>query len=168
MVRSAETTCLGLEYFCSENDELWNLSDQELLRIAARELGQLGIAAEAECIDGTVVRVRKAYPVYDDDFKRCLEIVRQFLPTLANLQFIGRNGMHHYNNQDHSMLTGLLAARNILGANYDIWEVNTDSEYHKSGEIQGDEKLAALRRSQPIVPRRVLRRAAGRRRYGEA
>ena len=155
MVPSQETTCLGLEYFCSQGDELWNLDDAELVRLAGRELAQLGIAGDAEIVDGTVVRVRQAYPVYDGEYQNCLATIRGFLSTLGNLQLVGRNGMHHYNNQDHSMLTGLLAARNVLGETHDVWAVNTDFEYHESGAFQGDDKLDALRSSQPKVPRKT-------------
>jgi hypothetical protein len=131
------------------------LDDAELVRLAGRELAQLGIAGDAEIVDGTVVRVRQAYPVYDGEYQNCLATIRGFLSTLGNLQLVGRNGMHHYNNQDHSMLTGLLAARNVLGETHDVWAVNTDFEYHESGAFQGDDKLDALRSSQPKVPRKT-------------
>ena len=160
MVPSKETTCLGLEYFCSQGDELWNLDDAELVRLASRELAQLGIAGDTEVVDGTVVRARQAYPVYDSDYQSCLATIRGFLSTLGNLQLVGRNGMHHYNNQDHSMLTGLLAARNVLGETHDVWAVNSDFEYHESDEFQSDDHLDALRSSQPKVPRKTGTRAS--------
>jgi protoporphyrinogen oxidase len=152
MVPSGET-CLGLEYFCSEGDELWNSSDRDLLALAAKELAQLGFANQAA--DGTVLRVKKAYPVYDGHHKQHIEAVRRFVSTLPNLQLIGRNGMHHYNNQDHSMLTGLLAARNILGGSYDVWRVNAEPEYLESGALLEESEFAALRTTQPRVPRKL-------------
>ncbi len=86
-------------------------------------------AAEVE--DGTVVRMPKAYPVYDHGYQDNLATIRQYLATLTNLQTIGRNGLHRYNNQDHSMLTGVYAARNVMGEQYDVWSVNTEQEYHE-------------------------------------
>jgi len=157
MVPDPETTCLGLEYFCFEGDGLWASSDAELCSLATNELAQLGIASADQVTDGTVVRERKAYPIYDENHQRGLKVLRDFLPTLPNLQLVGRNGMHRYNNQDHSMLTGLLAARNILGAHYDLWKVNVDSEYHEAGEILTEEELRQLDASQPLVPERVSR-----------
>jgi len=157
MVPDPETTCLGMEYFCFEGDELWTRSDADLCALAARELAQLGIATSDKVVDGAVVRERKAYPIYDENHQRGLNVLRDFLPVLENLQLVGRNGMHRYNNQDHSMLTGLLAARNILGARYDLWKVNVDAEYHEAGEILTEEELKQLEASQPLVPERVTR-----------
>jgi protoporphyrinogen oxidase len=150
------TTCLGLEYFCSEGDDLWNRSNEELISQAAAEISQIGLAKADSVIDGLVVRVRKAYPVYDATYKRGINAVRSFLNEMPNLQLMGRNGMHHYNNQDHSMLTGMLAARNILGANYNLWEVNSDIEYHEQSRMLTAEQIEALESSQPLVPRTIL------------
>ena len=94
----------------------------------------------------------KAYPVYDQHYRAALSVVRNFLATVPNLQLIGRNGMHRYNNQDHSMLTGLLAARNIAGAHFDLWELNEDRAYLEEGLNVTHEQLAALNESQPLVP----------------
>ena len=103
-----------------------------------------------EVVDGCVVRMPKAYPVYDDDYQAHLAVIRRWLANLANLELAGRNGMHKYNNQDHSMMTALLAARNILGlGQYDTWKVNTDAEYHEEG---GEPEPQAKGR---LVPRRV-------------
>jgi len=123
--------CLGLEYFCFEGDGLWNSSDAELVVRARRELAQLGMAREEEVVDGTVVRMTKAYPVYDDAYRDHLDVIRGWLrKTLPNLHLCGRNGLHRYNNQDHSMMTGLLVARNIAeGSTLDPWKVNGDAEY---------------------------------------
>ena len=157
MVPDPETTCLGLEYFCFEGDEMWSKPDAEMVALAAEELERLGIAGRDTVVDGTVVREKKAYPIYDENHRRGLAVLRDFLPVLGNLQLVGRNGMHHYNNQDHSMLTGLLAARNVLGAHYDLWKVNVDSEYHEAGQVLTEEELKELESSQPLVPQRVPR-----------
>ena len=125
------TTCLGMEYFCFEGDELWNQRDDALIRLASEELQQLGLAVSADVIDGTVVRMPKAYPVYDAAYRRHLQVVRHALEPIVNLHTIGRNGMHKYNNQDHSMLTAMLTVQNLQGAAHDIWQVNTDLEYHE-------------------------------------
>jgi protoporphyrinogen oxidase len=121
----------GMEYFCSRGDDLWELPDAELIRMAGRELGALGLADPAEVRDGVVVRQEKAYPVYDGNYRRHVEVIRRHLGTLENLQTIGRNGLHRYNNQDHSMLTAILAVRNVLGEQHDLWEVNTERSYHE-------------------------------------
>lgn len=132
MVPDQNKTCLGMEYFCDEGDDLWNLTDTELLDLAAKEVGVLGLAATDEVEDGCVIRQPKAYPVYDRDYQDHLKVIQAFLETFENLQTTGRNGMHRYNNQDHSMLTGVLAARNLLGDEYhDLWEVNTERSYHE-------------------------------------
>jgi len=157
MVPDPEKTCLGLEYFCFEGDELWTMSDAELVRLAARELARLALANEADVIDGTVVRMPKAYPVYDSTYMEALQTVRSFISGIDNLYLVGRNGMHKYNNQDHSMLTAMLAVKNILGANHDIWRVNADEEYHeeiRSVEGAEEDEFALLRSTQPRVPRR--------------
>ncbi len=152
MVPDPDTTCLGLEYFCSQGDQLWNRSDEELIAQARAEVSHIGLADPAKFIDGTVLRVCKAYPVYDGSYKSGIAAIREFLETVPNLQLIGRNGMHRYNNQDHSMLTGILAARNILGAHYDLWQINTDSEYHEECNVPTKEQIAAMESSQPLVP----------------
>jgi hypothetical protein len=110
-------------------------------------------------LDGHVIRVPKAYPVYDDTYKRGIATVREFLQTMKNVQTVGRNGMHRYNNQDHSMLTALLAARNILGANVDYWDLHTDSDYLEEGDGLTEEEIHLLDETQPRVPETF--RAAG-------
>jgi protoporphyrinogen oxidase len=136
MVPDAGRTCLGLEYFCFEGDGLWTSADADLVALATRELGQLGLAAGANVVDGTVVRMRKAYPVYDAEYRGHLDTVRTFIDRIENLQTVGRNGMHKYNNQDHSMLTAMMAVANMRGASHDIWSVNTDYEYHEEQKIE--------------------------------
>ena len=131
MVPDARKTSLGMEYFCDEGDSLWSCSDAELIALASRELVALGIASANEIEDGVVLRQPKAYPVYDRDYRTHLDVIREYLATFTNLQTIGRNGMHRYNNQDHSMLTGLLAARNVLGERHDLWNVNTERSYYE-------------------------------------
>jgi protoporphyrinogen oxidase len=161
MVPDPSKTCLGLEYFCFEGDGLWDMTDEGLVELGKGELEGLGLARASEVEEGTVVRVPKAYPVYDATYKESLATVRRFLASLPNLQLVGRNGMHKYNNQDHSMMTALLAARNILGANYDLWEVNTESEYQEELREGDGGSLAGLSAGQPLVPERVKARAAG-------
>jgi protoporphyrinogen oxidase len=129
MVPDPKKTSLGMEYFCTEGDEIWRMPDIELLKLAKRELVHLGMAEAAEVEDGVVYRQPKAYPVYNNDYQQHLQVIQRFLVTIENLQTIGRNGLHRYNNQDHSMLTGMLAVENILGANHDLWELNKNQEY---------------------------------------
>ena len=152
MVPDAETTCLGLEYFCFEGDGLWCASDEELIARAKREIMQLGLVDPSTVTDAKVVRVEKAYPIYNDTYKRGIQKVREFLKVIPNLQLVGRNGMHRYNNQDHSMMTAMLAVRNIMGANYDLWQVNADAEYHEAGESLSEDEFRAISKTQPIVP----------------
>ncbi|MCC6862446.1 MAG: NAD(P)/FAD-dependent oxidoreductase [Bryobacterales bacterium] len=155
MVPDPETSCLGLEYFCFEGDGLWTMSDPDLIALATRETAALGLVRPSDVIDGTVLRIPKAYPVYDATYKRGLSAIQRFLETVPNLQLVGRNGMHRYNNQDHSMLTAILAARNIMGGRYDLWRVNVDADYHEEGRSFTEEEVKALERSQPAVPATV-------------
>jgi protoporphyrinogen oxidase len=129
MVPDPRQTSIGMEYFCNEGDALWKMSDAALTRMALRELAELGFAGINAVIDQIVIRQPDAYPVYDTGYRRRLDIVRDFLGTLENFQTVGRNGMHRYNNMDHSMQTGFLAARNILGGNHDLWGVNKRKEF---------------------------------------
>jgi len=132
MVPDPSKTCLGMEYFVFENDELWSSADDKLLEMARREIVELGLVQPEEIEDGTVVRMQKAYPMYDEDWSRQVDTIREYLSEhVRNLQLVGRNGMHKYNNQDHSMMTALCAARNICGASYDLWAINTEPEYHE-------------------------------------
>jgi protoporphyrinogen oxidase len=142
MVPEPGLTCLGLEYFCFEGDGLWSSSDEELIALATRELGELHLADGAPVRDGTVVRMPKAYPIYDAEYHACVNAVRTQIDPIPNLHTVGRNGMHKYNNQDHSMLTALMAVWNMEGESHDTWEVNTDFEYHESQRLdkQADER----------------------------
>jgi protoporphyrinogen oxidase len=132
MVPDPSKTSLGLEYFCTEGDEVWTMADADLIAMGRREIDRIGLARSEDVVDGCVVRVEKAYPVYDSDYREYLGVVREFIDGLENCQTIGRNGLHRYNNQDHAMLTGMLAVRNlVLGQHHDLWSVNTDQEYHE-------------------------------------
>ncbi len=146
MVPDPTTTCLGMEYFCFEGDGLWEAADEQLVELARRDLNTLGICRADDVAWGVVVRQPKAYPVYDDVYKQHLAVIAEYVRgNLPNLQLVGRNGMHHYNNQDHSMMTALLAARNIaLGAKYNPWLVNTDAEYHEEARITDEDPSGRL------------------------
>ena len=161
MVPNSRTTCLGLEYFCFEGDGLWASSDEQLVELARRDLVALKMCKPEEVLWGMVVRQPKAYPVYDDVYKQHLAVIGDYLRVhLPNLQLVGRNGMHHYNNQDHSMMTALLVARNIaLGTTFDQWKVNTDAEYHEERRLEDADT------SGRVMPKRV--RAADEWRTGE-
>jgi protoporphyrinogen oxidase len=134
MIGRPGTTCLGLEYFCFEGDGLWSLPDAELIELGKRELNQLGLLKSGRVTGGSVVRVEKAYPVYNPGYQSNLDIIRQDLAALSNLTVVGRNGMHKYNNQDHSMMTAMLAVKNLDGGKFNLWNVNGDAEYHEEGE----------------------------------
>ncbi len=145
-------TCLGLEYFCHEGDGIWNRTDADLIALARRELAHLGLADAESITDGAVIRAPKAYPVYDAGYRERLDTIRKFLLLIPNLHLAGRNGLHRYNNQDHSMLTGILAARNIAGASYDLWNLAIDSGYLEEGSVLTAEQIDALEATQPAVP----------------
>jgi len=136
MVPEPGRTCLGFEYFCFKGDGLWNSSDEDLIALATRELEQLGLARASTVVDGTVVRVPKAYPIYDGAYRGHLDAVRDFTDAIPNLHMVGRNGMHKYNNQDHSMYTAMLTVANMYGANHDVWSVNTDLDYHEEQKLE--------------------------------
>lgn len=132
LVPDQDKSSLGLEYFCNEGDELWNTPDDELVALARKELEQIGLARACDVEDGVVYRVPKSYPVYDADYAEHLAVIRAFIDGFENLKTIGRNGLHRYNNQDHSMLTGLYAVRGLLfGEQHDLWSVNADKSYHE-------------------------------------
>jgi protoporphyrinogen oxidase len=133
LVADPNTVWLGMEYFCTEGDELWSKSDEEFFDFAIRELDSIGIIDLKDVLDGTVVRVKKTYPAYFGTYDRFDEI-REFVDRYPNLFLLGRNGMHRYNNADHSMLTAMTAVDNIIAGREDksnIWSVNTESEYHE-------------------------------------
>jgi protoporphyrinogen oxidase len=156
MVPDPEKACYGLEYFCFEHDGLWDSLDEDLIELAKRELVKIGLARVGDVVDGCVVRQKKAYPVYDDDYARHVETIRQELEDrYPNLHLVGRNGMHKYNNQDHAMMTAMLCAENILADTklYDLWQVNQDAEYHEAGAAAAEETHGTALR---LVPTRVV------------
>jgi protoporphyrinogen oxidase len=158
MVPDPEHSSIGMEYFCNEGDDLWTKSNEDLLAQAERELRTLNLVGDAEVIDGTVIRQPKAYPVYDEHYRDALRTIREWLDNFPNLQVVGRNGMHRYNNQDHSMLTAMLAVKNILGESHDLWSVNVEQEYHE--EAKSDEQTARVpQQSERLQPERVLAEA---------
>ena len=134
MVPDHSKACYGMEYFCFEGDGLWAMSDADLIALATKEIQQLGIAEAGDVVDGCVTRQKKAYPVYDDHYREYIATMRAELEErFPNLHLVGRNGMHKYNNQDHSMMTAMLTVENIVAGEqrYNIWEVNEDAEYHE-------------------------------------
>ncbi len=137
MCPQANRAVLGFEYFVNRGDDLWNLPDQALIDLAEREGRELGLVDGCEIIDGTVIRAPRAYPVYDADYRTNVDVIRKQLSRYPNLWTVGRNGLHRYNNQDHSMLSGIFAAQNaVLERGHDVWEVNTDTRYHEEGVHQ--------------------------------
>ena len=140
MVPDPEVNVLGLEYFCFEGDDLWEMSDDALIELGRVEIDRIGLVPGEAVVDGTVVRMPKAYPIYDDGYRDAVATIRDWIRTDAsNIAPAGRNGMHKYNNQDHSMMTALLAARNLTGSDdRDPWNVNTDAEYHEESTQADD------------------------------
>jgi protoporphyrinogen oxidase len=140
MVPDESKACVGLEYFCFAGDELWEMHDDDLVDLAMRELGELGLATPDMLQFGFAVRVPKAYPIYDADYAERVSTIRSWLNGLENLHQIGRNGLHRYNNSDHSMLTAMRTVDNLVkGTDHDIWAVNADSAYHEE-EKQDEEQ----------------------------
>ncbi len=131
MVADKNQSCLGLEYFCFKNDAVWNMSDQDLVNLAKAELEKIGLVKKNEVSAGTVVRMEKTYPIYDDNYEQAMPVIRKALSVFSNFYTVGRNGMHRYNNQDHSMYTAMLAVENVFGAKHDLWQVNTERVYHE-------------------------------------
>ncbi len=145
MVSDPMKTSVGMEYFCTEGDLLWNLPDAELICLASLELSKLGFCTPDEVIDGFTVRQPAAYPVYDEDYKANLRFIRDGMHKFTNLYTVGRNGMHRYNNIDHSMLTGILAAQNILGSRHDLWTVNEEEGYLEEAPAREEEETTGAR-----------------------
>jgi protoporphyrinogen oxidase len=135
MTPDPRRSCLGLEYFCFEGDDLWSAADEELIALGRREVASLGLVDPERFAGGHVVRVPKAYPVYDAEYAGRVDRIRGWLDGISNLQQIGRNGLHRYNNSDHSMLTAMRAVENLCdGAGHDVWAVNAESVYHERDE----------------------------------
>jgi protoporphyrinogen oxidase len=138
MVADPATTWLGLEYFCSKSDDLWSLPDEKMIKLATTELARIGIIDADDVLDATVLRMPKAYPAYFGSYHRFGEI-RTFVDQFSNLFLTGRNGMHQYNNQDHSMLSAMTAVDNILAGREDksnVWNVNAEQEYHEDKGVE--------------------------------
>src|SRR5258708_21697397 len=152
-------SCLGLEFFVNEGDEMWTKSDADLIEQGKRELLKLGLISDAASVEtGYVVRMPKAYPVYDEDYQANVSTLRKWLEVnTPNVYPCGRNGMHKYNNQDHSMFTAMLSVENIFGAHHDVWSVNVQAEHH---EQTADGNTSATGPDAPGLPRRVLDAAA--------
>jgi protoporphyrinogen oxidase len=171
-------TCLGLEYFVSEGDDLWQSHDDDLIALGIRELVQLALVGDGQVEAGYVVRVPKAYPVYDEGYAERVDVLRGWLAqAVPNVHPVGRNGMHRYNNQDHSMLTAMLAVENVVdGADHDVWTVNVEEDYHETvsatdqatvypgsgSSASSPSPTAASRtgRDAPILPRREREESA--------
>ncbi|MGN9768769.1 NAD(P)/FAD-dependent oxidoreductase [Micromonospora sp. SD12] len=148
-------TCLGLEYFVFEDDETWRTPDAELVATATAELERLGLVRPGVVEAGYVVRMPKAYPVYDERYQHNVDVIRDWLAReVPNVHPVGRNGMHRYNNQDHSMLTAMLTAENIAcGTRHDVWSVNVEQDYHEESSHDGDGHRGTGRDA-PVVPAR--------------
>jgi protoporphyrinogen oxidase len=153
-------TCLGLEFFVNEGDEMWMKADADLIEQGTQELCKLGLISDPSKVAiGYVVRMPKAYPVYDEYFQANVSTLRKWLEAnVPNVYPCGRNGMHKYNNQDHSMFTAMLSVENILGAQHDVWSVNVEAEYHE--QTSGANTKSATGRDAPVLPRRALDAAA--------
>jgi protoporphyrinogen oxidase len=133
MVADPATTWIGLEYFCNSTDPMWSWTDEQMIQIAKEELARIKLASPDDFLDAVVIRVPKTYPAYFGAYDRFAE-VRNYVDTIPNLFLVGRNGMHRYNNQDHSMLTAMVSVDNILEERHDkanIWDINTEEEYHE-------------------------------------
>ena len=150
MVPDPDTGCVGMEYFCFQGDRLWNMADEDLVALATRELEQLGLVQPGRVKRGYAVRVPLAYPMYDESYAEQVEKIRTWLDPIQGLVQVGRNGLHRYNNSDHSMLSAMRAVDNVLGrGEHDIWAVNVESAYHEE-ETDADAEHAYKR--VPLTP----------------
>ena len=132
MVPDPDTACVGMEYFCFRGDDLWTMSDEDLVKLATKELAELDLVDASKVEKGYAVRVPKAYPMYDAEYASRVEAIRTWLDPIQGLVQVGRNGLHRYNNSDHSMLSAMRAVDNLLrGTDHDIWAVNVESAYHE-------------------------------------
>ncbi|MCK0104294.1 NAD(P)/FAD-dependent oxidoreductase [Pseudohalocynthiibacter sp. F2068] len=143
MMADKSKASIGMEYFLNDDEEMWAMDDDVLIKMAAKELETIGLAPAKSVIDGAIIRQPKAYPVYDSVYMEALDTVRDWLQKLENFETAGRNGLHRYNNQDHSMLSAMYAARNIMGADYDIWDVNVERSYHEEFQTKPYERRGA-------------------------
>tara|TARA_R110002110_G_scaffold144321_2_gene333410 strand:- start:941 stop:2440 length:1500 start_codon:yes stop_codon:yes gene_type:complete len=136
MLPDPTTASIGMEYFCQAGDGLWTMDEKALTELASRELEELGLAPANSVIGSAIIRQPKAYPVYDEAYQSSLATIRAWIEKLENFQTVGRNGLHRYNNQDHSMLSAMLAARNIVGEDHNVWDVNVERSYHEEFQIK--------------------------------
>jgi protoporphyrinogen oxidase len=143
MVDDPAVSFIGLEYFANRGDALWSRSDEDLIELGTSEACTIGLFSPDEVRAGTVVRMPRAYPVYDGEYERHLRTLRGWLDRMDNLFTVGRNGQHRYNNQDHSMLTALYAVRNLAGARLDVWAVNEEESFHE--EVRGEDAEGGVR-----------------------
>ncbi len=151
-------TCLGLEYFVFEGDSLWMMADDALGKLAEEELIRLNLAEPGQVEASYVVRMPKAYPVYEQGYDIAVDTCRSWLAeAAANVYPVGRNGMHKYNNQDHSMLTAMLSVENLLdGAGHDVWAVNVEEDYHEESSTTTPASAGSgTGRDAPVLPRRA-------------
>jgi protoporphyrinogen oxidase len=153
MVRPG-TTCLGVEYFCFEGDDLWEMPEARAVELAKAEMARIKLLDPELVFDGVKVNVAKAYPMYDAKFAENVEVLKHYVETFTNLKTFGRNGLHRYNNQDHSMWSAILATLNLVdGTGYDVWSINTEDAYHEEGDVV-DELLSI-----ELVPPEVVEEA---------
>ncbi len=132
MMANEDQASIGMEYFLNWDEPMWEMDDQDLIKMAGEELEKIGLAPAASVVDGAIIRQPKAYPVYDSEYADALDVIKKWLVQLENFQTVGRNGLHRYNNQDHSMLSAMFAARNIASdAGLDVWDVNVERSYHE-------------------------------------
>ncbi len=154
LVKDPNTTWIGLEYFCNEGDEIWEKSDSEMKTFGAKELEHIGIIHEKDILDAVVIKTPKAYPAYFGSYNH-IEVVKEYLNDISNLFCIGRNGMHKYNNQDHSMLSAIRAVRNIrfgIFGKENIWSINTETEYHEENQGEQSDVIQKPKRSPQVKP----------------
>ena len=142
MVKDPNTIWVGMEYFCNTEDAFWKQNEEDIKHLAIKELEQIGLAKAEDKLDATVLRMEKTYPAYFGTYTR-FEEIREYTDRFENLFLVGRNGMHKYNNSDHSMLTAMVAVDNIcnnITGKANIWSINTEQEYHEAKEASGEEK----------------------------
>jgi protoporphyrinogen oxidase len=135
MLANPSKSALSVEYFTFAHEDLWQMSDGELIALAAKELCHVGLLKSGDVEDGFVLREKDAYPTYYVTYRQHLEIIKDYVSQFKNVTLIGRGGMYRYNNQDHSILCGLLAAKNYVGGRYDLWEINEEQEYHEEKQL---------------------------------
>jgi protoporphyrinogen oxidase len=149
------TTCLGVEYFCFEGDDMWEMPGDEAVEFAKQEMAKVKLLDPELVFDGVKVPVKKAYPMYDATYMENVDVLRHYIENFGNLKTFGRNGLHRYNNQDHSMWSAILATLNFVeGTDYDVWSINTEDAYHEEGDVVDD--LLSIE----LVPPAVIEEAA--------